>query len=83
MQPKQEVGRELNAKELTPKKIVVIQPPGRNQFLTMWVDLVTPELVSFYAGVMKWTVINFVRPDGTICDDQGRQVHVFEYLGEP
>lgn len=81
--PENEVGRELKASELRPKSVVVINPPGHpHAFLTMWVRDVTPKWVEFYAGELRWHVVNFVQPDGSIHDDQHRTVHVFEYLGE-
>lgn len=82
-----EVGRRLKASELKPRTIVVIAPPGRDAHITMWVFLVDNDQVTFRAhavpGVETWTVINFVRDDGELIDDQGRIVRVYEYLGEP
>lgn len=77
-----EIGRELKASELTPRTVVVIVTPGRGVMMTMWVLSLSEKLVEFYSGELKWTVLNFIEPDGSIRDDQGRVVHVYEYLGE-
>lgn len=77
-----EIGRELKASELVPATVVAIQPPEQDAYLTFWVSEVTADTAMFFAGVANWYVLNFVRPDGTIWDDKGRQVHVFEYLGK-
>lgn len=79
-----EVGRELKVADLKPEAIVVIAPPGRDDLLiTMWVAEVRDNLVVFRSGELNWHVINLVLGDGTIVDDQGRPVRVFEYLGAP
>lgn len=81
-----EIGRELRASDLKPRTIVVVKPPDpqeRNAHMTFWVRAVEPAYVVFYSAVLHWAVINFRGPDDTVVDDQGRQVHVFEYLGEP
>jgi hypothetical protein len=82
--PEQEIGRELKASELKPDMIVIIAPPGNsNVMVTMWVSEVDAKVVDFYAGEMRWHVLNFIQPDGSITDDQGRLVRVYEYLGQP
>jgi hypothetical protein len=81
-----EIGRELLASDLTPKMIVVVKPPdmlNRGIYFTMWVRHVSLDHVTFYSGVSRTYVVNFRGPDDTLIDDRGRQVHVFEYLGEP
>lgn len=79
-----EIGRPLRADELRPRQVVVIAPPDRpGVFMTMWVEEVRDNLVVFFAGEMNWHVVNLVRDNGEIVDDQGRTVRVFEYLGEP
>jgi hypothetical protein len=78
-----EIGRELQVADLKPRQIVVIAPPGRDDVrMTMWVEAVGAETVTFFSGAMKWHVINFIR-DGGLVDDQDRPVRVFEYLGQP
>ena len=76
-----EIGRELTVAELKPRHVVVIAPPGRDITITMWVRAIDPTTVIFHSGVMNWTVINFIK-DGKLVDDRGRQIRVFEYLGE-
>jgi hypothetical protein len=76
-----EIGRELTIAELKPRQVVVIGPPDKDVAVTMWVEAIDQDTVIFYAGVMRWTVINFIK-DGKIVDDRGRQVRVFEYLGK-
>lgn len=36
----------------------------------------------FYAGQINLTLIAYLREDGTLADDSGLQLRVFEYLGE-
>lgn len=65
------------------REVVVVAPPDKPFYITMWVLEVKPNFVEFYSGIHRWHVVNFIRPDGrTLGDDQGRQVKVFEYLGE-
>lgn len=79
-----EVGRPLRADELKQRQIVVIAPPGQpGVLLTMWVVEVRRNLVVFWSGELRIHVINLVRDNGEIIDDQARVVRVFEYLGEP
>jgi hypothetical protein len=80
--PDNEVGRELAIADLKPQQVVVIQPPHRdNVLITVWVEAVDATAVTFFAGEMKWHIINFIK-DGQIVDDRDRVVRVFEYLGE-
>jgi len=77
-----EVGRELAIADLKPQTVVVIAPPGRDDvLLSMWIEAVDADMVTFFAGEMNWHVIAFIK-DGRIVDDRGRVVRVFEYLGE-
>jgi predicted nucleotidyltransferase len=76
-----EIGRELTVTDLKVERVVVISPPSINLMLTMWVEDIDETTVTFFSGVMNWRVINFVK-DGTLVDDRGRLVRVFEYLGE-
>lgn len=82
-----EIGRKLRPADLKPRQIVAIVPPGRGVTITMWVTHVDRRHVAFTAyghpAGQVWTVVNFIRDDGIIVDDQGRQVWVFEYRGEP
>lgn len=81
---KEEIGRELKADELRPGTIVFTNPEHRpHVFLTMWVDIVSDAMVWFYAGVTKVHLGLFRHPDGTLRDDAGREIRIFEYLGEP
>jgi hypothetical protein len=78
----EEVGRELKADDLKERQVVVIAPPGYNLICTMWVEHIDAQIVVFWSNILRWHVINFRKPDGTIVDDQNRPVKVFEYLGE-
>lgn len=77
-----EVGRELSADELEPMQVVVIQLPNRNLDVTVWVKHVEDTLVVFYAGEINLHFLGFRLLDGSMVDDRGRLLHVFEYLGE-
>jgi hypothetical protein len=86
---KNEVGRELTAYDLvllcgiTP---VILSREDRPYAYTVWVSRVTPEFVVFLAGEVKTTFIVTLivtrHPDGTMTDDSGQRIRVFEYLGE-
>ena len=80
--PSEEIGRELKASELKPGTVVIVKPPGNKPLITVWVRNIDPCVVEFYAGEMRWHILNFIMEDGSIKDDQGRIVRVFEYLGE-
>jgi hypothetical protein len=77
-----EIGRELKANELKPATIVVLAKAGRPSS-TMWVSRIGQDYVMFYAGQLRLTLIAHLREDGTLADDSGIQLHVYEYLGEP
>lgn len=77
-----EIGRELQVSELKPAMVVVVKPPEKDIFITVWVRALDAKTVEFYAGEMLWHILNFIMPDGSLVDDKGRVVHVYEYLGE-
>ncbi len=83
MEHNPDIGRELKADELEAATIVVIKSPDRDFYVTMWVAAIDHDSVTFFSAIANWHVINARQPDGTIVDDQNREVHVFEYLGEP
>jgi hypothetical protein len=76
-----EIGRQLAVTDLVLNTVVVIAPPGRDLFFTMWVRVIDNQSVTFYSGELRRHVINFIK-DGTLFDDKGREVKVFEYLGK-
>jgi hypothetical protein len=76
-----DVGRELTVDELVIDTVVVIDPPGRPDIrVTLWVDYRNDLVVIFRSGLVRFSVLNFIK-DGKLYDDQDREVHVFEYLG--
>lgn len=78
---KSEMGRELRIDELKPKTVVVLCKEGRPA-ITIWVSRVGMDYVMFYAGQINLTLIAHLREDGTLADDSGMRLRVFEYLGE-
>jgi hypothetical protein len=79
-----EVGRELLAHELKVDKVVWITRQDRHTVVTVWVAAVGPVLVEFVAAA-KEPVIHFLaarEADGTLTDDTGKRIHVYEYLGK-
>jgi hypothetical protein len=76
-----EVGRELRIDELKPETIVVLCKEGRPA-ITIWVSRVGTDYVMFYAGEINLTLIAHLREDGTLADDSGIHLRVFEYLGD-
>ena len=78
-----EVGRELQLDELNRASIIVLQKDGQNYGITMWVALVGQDFVAFYSGSLNVTFIGHIREDGTLGDEKGERIRVFEYIGEP
>ena len=78
-----EMGRELLADELVEKTVVVVGREDRPHYaITAWVQLVDAEIVLFSANEIKLTLITVRRPDGTLVDDTGKRILVWEYLGK-
>lgn len=73
-----ECGRELKADELEPRTVVVIGPEDRDM-MTVWVLNVYPRYVEFRAGDAGVDIRFFRQPDGTLRDDSGKQIHVYEW----
>ena len=79
----EEIGRELRAREMKENTVVILNAEHQPHiFMTTWVKQITPGLVCFYSGVTRIYFIGRIQPDGTLKDDQGRTIKVFEYLGE-
>jgi len=76
-----EIGRELQLNELQRKTIVILQRDGEFG-ITMWVSFVGQEVVAFYSGRLNVLVVANIYEDGSIRDDKGKRIRVFEYLGE-
>jgi hypothetical protein len=77
-----EIGRELLAGDLVVKTVVVVGREDRLHCITAWVRLVDSEFVAFHAGEANVTLLAARRADGTLMDDTGKRIHVWEYLGE-
>lgn len=77
------VGPEIPLDRLKSKlrQVVIVSVEGFPQLLSFWLYEVTADTVTFYSAELSWAVINFVKPDGTLRDDKGRRIRVFEYLG--
>lgn len=82
--PESEIGRELLAPDLASrlKTVVMLQGEGASFYASVWLLGVSETLARFYAGEMRMTLLLFIQPDGTLRDDSGRQIHVFEFLGK-
>jgi hypothetical protein len=77
------VGKKLTASELKRQTVVVVRRDDRPYAATLWVETITPEFVVFLAGEPD-PKIHFVverRADGTMADDTGTEIKVYEYLG--
>ena len=77
----EEIGRELQPNELLRQTIVVLRKDG-GPGITMWVAFVGQSLCAFYSGRLQCLVIAAIAEDGSIRDDKGQRIRVFEYLGE-
>jgi hypothetical protein len=76
-----EMGRELLAHELVEKTVVVVGREDRPHAITCWVELVDIQMVLFRANEIQLTLITLRRPDGTLADDTGKRILVWEFLG--
>jgi hypothetical protein len=79
-----EIGKELmleDLKALEKPKVVVTRREDRNVGVTVWLIDVREHSVHFYGGVGKIHFLALIE-DSKLIDDTGRQVHVYEYLGE-
>jgi hypothetical protein len=77
-----EMGRELLASELVVKTVVIVGREDRPHCFTVWVWKVDELFVAFRAGEIGNVFIAFRRDDGTLMDDTGQRIRVWEYLGE-
>jgi hypothetical protein len=75
------MGRELLAGELVVKTVVVVGREDRPYCFTAWVRELGEDFVAFYAGEARVVLITFRRKDGTLADDTGKRIRVWEYLG--
>jgi hypothetical protein len=82
MEKSEEMGRELRADELVVATVVVIAREDRPVAVTTWVREIGDDFVVFYHGEVKTAFIVMRNPDGTLSDDTGQRIHVWEYLGE-
>lgn len=76
-----EMGRELLVSDLVVKTVVVVGREDRPHFITVWVGEIAEDFVTFYAGEIHTALIAVRREDGTLADDTGKRIHVWEYLG--
>jgi hypothetical protein len=80
--PNPEMGRELLASELVVETVVVVGRADRPHCFTVWVKSLGEDFVAFLAGDINMIFVAFRRDDGTLIDDSGARIHVWEYLGE-
>ncbi len=81
---KSEIGRQLRADELREMTVVCLRREDRDITATWWVESINSRAVVFLAGA-TWPRIHFMafrQADGTLVDDTGKLMLVFEYLGE-
>lgn len=76
-----EIGRKLLAHELKTKTVVVLYRPS-GPHVTAWVRGMSSRLVHFYMGVSNVHLLLTPQNDGTLADDTGKEVEVYEYLGK-
>jgi hypothetical protein len=81
LRPNPEMGRELLAHELVVKTVVVVGRGDRHICVTVWVLEVHDDFVLLRAGETNMVLVLIRRQDGTLIDDTGRRIHVWEYLG--
>jgi hypothetical protein len=73
--------KELLAKDLKAGLIVVVQPSGREFFVTMLVSSIdiVGHSVRFYSQSMGWITTNRYDQHGVMYDECGRTVRVYEF----
>jgi hypothetical protein len=79
-----EIGRELKTGDLMPEMVIWTNPEHRpDVFASLWVAEVSASMVWLYAGASNPPISLglFRQPDGTVKDDGGRTIRLFEYLG--
>lgn len=76
-----ELGRQLTAAELVSKTVVVLGRVDRATMVTCWVAVVGADYVAFEMGEVRTVLIAYLREDGKLTDDTGKELLVFEYLG--
>ena len=78
-----EVGRRLRVDELVPKTVVIIDREDSPLWaFTAWVVSVEENMVAFGMGEVRTTLLVLRHPDGSLTDETGNHIRVWEYLGE-
>jgi hypothetical protein len=77
-----ELGRELTAKELCERTVVIVGREDSDTMYTAWVYRIGVDYVAFKAGVIATVFIANRAPDDKLTDETGKKILVFEYLGE-
>lgn len=77
-----EMGRELLAGDLMVKTVVIVGREDRPHCFTVWVWHVGEDFIAFKAGEINHILIVLRLDDGTMIDETGNRIHVWEYLGE-
>jgi hypothetical protein len=77
-----EMGRELLASELVIETVVVVGREDRPHCFTVWVWWFDDDFIAFKLREIDCVLIVYARDDGTLVDDTGSRIHVWEYLGE-
>jgi hypothetical protein len=67
--------------ELMLKTVYILTKEGRPA-ATFWFVGFQGDVALFYAGIAGTTLALHLREDGTLADDSGMRIRVFEYLGE-
>jgi len=79
-----EIGRKLLAHDLKTETVVWLKRPNGSHIATMWVATLGPSWVEFIAnpGNTTYHLLLQMHKDGTLADDTGGEIEVYEYLGE-
>lgn len=75
-----ERGRELATSELRERTVYIVGKDGAPVCATLWALRIEPDFVVFYSGVTRVQLLLKRRKDGTLTDDTGALVHVWEWL---
>ena len=78
----EEMGRELLAHELQVKTVVILGREDRPYLVSIWVSEIGDDFVAFYAGDARTVLLASRHKDGTLTDDTGKRIRVWEYLGK-
>ncbi len=78
-----ERGRELMAAELVPRSVYVVAKDDWPFLATLFVIDVSTPWIDFYSGTLRMVFSAKRNPDGTLQDEMGARIRVWQWRGDP